>query len=393
MTKVQNLSARRYDLDQLRVYAILLLHLFHVGMFFNTWGWHVKNNETAHSFEYIMIWMHQWRMQLLLLISGAGTIFASSRRTTKQFAKERTKRLLIPLIFSMLVIVPPQIYFERISQFTSYWDFYKTVFDFVPYPAGGSLSWHHMWFVLYLFCYSLLSVPLIIYLKSDKSKKFISRIENYLSMKFGILSFIFVILFTQGILGEYFPEETHGLIDDWAYFSLCFLYFLAGIIIASSDRIWDIFVERRKFHLLTTLISLALMEFLYNYDWHLIPVPEIFVEKIWDINELFIGLSTAAVCLGYGRKYLNKNTKWLKPFNEAVYPFYILHQTVIIALAFPMTNWEMNLYLKFILLTIVSFIATVSIYLLFIKPFNPMRFLFGMKPKVKIASDLETAKV
>ena len=144
MTKTTNLSARRYDLDWLRIIAILIVLIFHVGMFFNDWDWHIKNNNTSDAFGYVMIWLHYWRLPLLLFISGAGTIYASAKRNEKQFALERAKRLLIPLVFSMFVIVPPQIYFERISDYSSYFQFYPTVFECVPYPDGASLSWHHM---------------------------------------------------------------------------------------------------------------------------------------------------------------------------------------------------------------------------------------------------------
>src|SRR5688572_16851021 len=97
-----------------------------------------------------MILLHDCSIPLLFFISGAGTYLALGKRTPRQFAGERFKRLFIPLVFGMLVIVPPQIYFERINLFNGYFDFYKTVFQFKPYPEG-SLSWHHLWFILYLF--------------------------------------------------------------------------------------------------------------------------------------------------------------------------------------------------------------------------------------------------
>jgi surface polysaccharide O-acyltransferase-like enzyme len=143
---------RRHDLDWLRLIAILILLFFHTGMWFNTWGWHVKNSETSVAFNYWMVWLHYWRMPLLLFISGAGTYMALGKRTPGQFLKERRNRLLVPLVFGMFVVVPPQIYYEHILDYNSYWEFYKTVFQFVPYPRG-SFSWHHLWFILYLFLF------------------------------------------------------------------------------------------------------------------------------------------------------------------------------------------------------------------------------------------------
>jgi len=211
-------SSRRHDLDWLRFIAIVILLFFHTGMLFNPWDWHIKNNETSESFRYWMVWLHFWRMPLLLFISGAGTYMALGKRTPGQFAKERFTRLFIPLVFGMFVVVPPQIYYEHIKDYGSYWDFYKTVFEFIPYPAG-SFSWHHLWFIAYLFVYSLIAIPLLIFLRSSKSQRFKELIFKLLSSPAGIL-FIpaAFILVTKIILSPYFPEETHALIDVWGFF-------------------------------------------------------------------------------------------------------------------------------------------------------------------------------
>src|SRR5688572_7613958 len=164
-------SSRRHDLDWLRFIAIIILLFFHTGMLFNPWEWHVKNNELSGSFRYWMLWLHEWRMPLLLFISGAGTYIALGKRTPGQYAGERLKRLLIPLAFGMFVIVPPQIYYEHIKEYSGYTDFYKTVFNFVPYPEG-SFSWHHLWFVAYLLIYSLIAIPFLKFLRSPKSAAF-----------------------------------------------------------------------------------------------------------------------------------------------------------------------------------------------------------------------------
>jgi hypothetical protein len=394
MARVDDLRVRRYDLDWLRVIAVLLLHLFHVGMFFVTWTWHVKNNYTSESLEYLMIFLHQWRMPLLLFISGAGTIYASSRRTSREFLVERRNRLFIPLIFSILVIVPPQIYFERIADYNSYLDFYPTVFKFVPYPMGGSLSWHHMWFVLYLFIYSIIALPMMNYLKSERSDRFLERLETYLAKKWAVLSFIIPIAVSQAILLPYFPDETHALIDDWAYFTFCFSFFAAGMLTASNQQIWLILLEKRRFHLIVALGSLLLLEFLFSVDWALIqPYITIDLMIIWKLTQITVTWAWVITFIGYGRYYLNKGSKLLHYANEGIYPFYILHQTVIITIAFPLTNWETSIAMKYLVIMLLSFMLTVLIYVLLIRPFDPLRFLFGMKSRhrTKPSKEQQTA--
>jgi hypothetical protein len=114
----------------------------------------------------------------------------------------------------MLVIVPPQIYYERIGQYANYWEFYKTVFSFIPYPKG-SLSWHRLWFILYVFIYSLIAIPLLKFLRSPNSEKLRTKTLQLLGSPAGLLFIPSVfILLTQIFLRPHFPEETHDLMKE-----------------------------------------------------------------------------------------------------------------------------------------------------------------------------------
>ncbi|MCP5061069.1 MAG: acyltransferase family protein, partial [Ignavibacteriae bacterium] len=153
-------NERRYDLDWLRVIAFYLLIIYHTALIFVSWEFHIKNKQISEIAEPFLIFLNQWRLPLLFLISGIGVRFALKHRVPKVFIKERSTRLMIPLLFGMFVIVPPQIYFEHLQNsvdYSSYFDFYKTVFNFVAYPEG-SFSWHHLWFLPYLFSYSVIGL-------------------------------------------------------------------------------------------------------------------------------------------------------------------------------------------------------------------------------------------
>ncbi len=376
-------SGRRYDLDWLRFIAIVILLFFHTGMLFNPWEWHIKNNETSESFRYWMVWFHFWRMPLLLFISGAGTYMALGKRTPAQFAGERFKRLFIPLLFGMLVVVPPQIYFEYIKKYDGYWDFYKTVYEFQPYP-GGSFSWHHLWFILYLFFYSLIAIPVLIFLRSPKSLKFKEKVFKILSSPAGIL-FIpsAIILITQIILRPYFPEETHAFIDDWAYFTFYFSFFFFGVLCYSSPALWESIGRNRTHLLVSTIVLLIPFYIFFCHLTELIQLPwsRDTVETAFDVTAIFVSWSTVITVISYGQHYLNRPHPWLSKINEGLYPFYILHQTVIIFIGYYLCQLPWSIAAKFWSVSFATLISSVIFYLLLIKPFNTMRILFGLKPK------------
>jgi peptidoglycan/LPS O-acetylase OafA/YrhL len=130
---------RELGLDWLRVIAFALLILYHSGMAYVSWGWLIKDAQRSPALESGMLFLNRWRLPLLFLISGAGVSFSLRRRSLTQFAGERLRRLLVPLVFAMFVVIPPQIYFERLYQgaHLSYGEFYPSVFQLVFYPAGS----------------------------------------------------------------------------------------------------------------------------------------------------------------------------------------------------------------------------------------------------------------
>jgi hypothetical protein len=376
-------SGRRHDLDWMRLIAIVILLFFHTGMLFNPWEWHIKNNETSASFTYWMVWLHYWRMPLLLFISGAGTYMALGKRTPGQYAGERFKRLLIPLIFGMFVVVPPQIYFEHIGDYKGYVDFYKTVFSFIPYPEG-SFSWHHLWFVMYLLVYSLLAIPFRKFLRSSRSATFREKSGRFLSSPAAIL-FVpsLLILVSQIVLRPWFPEQTHALVGDWAYFVFYFCFFLFGMLCYSHGNLWQSIGANRKYLLVASLLILMPFYLAFFHFRNIIRFPwsNDTVETIFDVTSIFVSWFWVITVIAYGQHYLNRPHPWLKHFNEGLYPFYILHQTVIIVIGYYICQLSWGIFAKFWSVSFLTLGSCLLIYFVLIKPFRVMRILFGMKVK------------
>ena len=384
-------SPRRYDLDWLRVIAILTLLFYHTGMIYVSWGWHIKSDEHSQPMEEVMRWLHRWRMPLLFFISGAGTFFALRKRSFGAYAGERVRRLFIPLVFGMFVIVPPQIYIEWLfrGRFSgSYADFYPNVFGFEPYHdggTGGAFSWHHLWFICYLFFYSLLSIPVFRWLNSEGGQRFTDRVGRLIAnpgrtRPGGAMWLLLVIIASQVALKPFFPEETHGLTDDWAYFVKNLLLFWLGYLLISRSDFWQILTDQRRLFLVATLFCTGLL-----YGSRAVWGEETIDSTVWlnvlyTINSDCLMWFSVLMTIGYGYRYLNSNQPILKHLNEAVYPFYILHQTVIVLIGYyVLTRTNLGVYAGFLTVSLSSLVVCIAIYVLFIRPFRLTRLLFGLK--------------
>src|ERR1700677_4595531 len=159
----EDLGLRRYDLDWVRIGAFMLLILYHVGMYYVTWDWHVKSPHPSATIEPLMMLSSPWRLSLLFLVSGVATGFLLARQGSHGFLRLRSARLLIPLVFGMLVIVPPQSYLqviEKLGYAGSFAEFYRLyITGFHGFCSGGDClimpTWNHLWFVAYLWVYTV----------------------------------------------------------------------------------------------------------------------------------------------------------------------------------------------------------------------------------------------
>lgn len=85
------------------------------------------------------------------------------------------------------------------------------------------------------------------------------------------------------------------------------------------------------------------------------------------------------VILGFSMKYLAFDRPLLRSANEGVMPFYILHQTVLLCIGYFVMTWAIHDVAKWVMVFVSSFIVITALYMLFIRKFEVLRFLFGMK--------------
>ena len=366
-------NKRRYDLDWLRVIAILAVYLHHIGMPFNGDKFHIMNAESSKLLDDIMVFFEQFRLPLLFLISGTGTMFAFSKRTWSQFVKERSTRLIIPLLFGVLIIVPPQTYFEHINNYNSYWSIYT---------SGSFFEVNHLWFIANLFILSLILIPLILFLKSSKSDKLINLLDTITSKKYGILFWVTPLIIITILLKKIYPSDSKDITNLSSTFYYGF-FFIFGMLFTASKKSWNHLKLYRKFYFIAFIISVIIF-----YVYYLLPgdyiSPYLSISNRWDLWYSVCGLvswTLVITTLGCGQVWFNKKSMLLKKCNEAIYPFYILHQTIIIVLGYYIIQLDANIISKIGILILTSFPLIIFIYKVLIYPFKIPRMLFGMKKK------------
>ncbi len=372
---VETRSDRQYYIDWLRILLIISVYLFHVGMIFNTWEWHVKNNILYGGLlEEVMRFLHNWRMPLLFMISGAGTWYALKNMSPGRYLLERVRRLLVPLAAGIFILVPVQVYIEKIDQYPSLLAYYPHMFEGI-YPAGN-FSWHHLWFIAYLFVIALIITPFLNMLRSTRFMAMVGNLEHVFIKPFGLNTVIIPLLISQVILRNFFEQDTHALVDDWASFTSYLIYFLAGFILLPVKSIAGAMTKYRRLYLVETVVMMAVM-LLFRGRADTVRAAEI----VYDVAALAMSWTCAVAVTGYGRKYLNSNSSFRKTANEAIYPFYLLHQPALVITGYMVVKLSIPVVMKVGLVMISSFILIVSVYWFLIRPFNVTRVLFGMKPQ------------
>ena len=372
-------NERQYYADWVRVFAFFLLIFFHCAMPFVVYGWEIKNTDQSIGLSRFIWWLHQWRLPLLFFISGAGISFSLKRRSVISFAGERFVRLFIPLVFAMLFIIPLQVYYEWMQKgkyHGSYGSFYPSVWKFIPYP-DGSLTWSHMWFVVYLFVYCILLLPVFSLFKINALDKLKQRVSSALSnpVMLVLLSLPLILYFFT--LYIKYPEQ-QSLLEDWFLFLFSLTLVFYGYFLAGNKQFWITCERYRKYYL---LIGMTCIVLLYYFYWWRSELPKKQDGRLYwygVLNSLHIWTLILAI-LGFAKKHLNFSNSFLKYSTKAVYPYYILHQTVIVAFGYYIVQWQLPIIIKMVLLVLICFFIVGVIYHYIIRPYKLTRILFGVK--------------
>ncbi len=364
-------AIRRYDLDWLRVLAILSVFIYHSAMFFSLDDWHVKNPATYSSVQVWEGFLRDWMMPLIFVISGAGVFFALSKPGVGRFVKNRVSRLLVPLLVGIFTHAILAVYLERLT----HGEFGGSLFEFLPhyfegfYAFGGNFAWMgiHLWYLEILFIFSIVFLPLFLWLRKPSGQRYLSRLGDFLALP----GAMYLLILPTTLLLNVLDDNSFLGIREWGGWSpiVYTSFFLAGFLIVSNPRL-QARIQRLRWLSLTLGISLDVVR---------IALWEPGSNTLYELSAWFWILTF----LGFAMAHLNFTNPFLKYANEAVLPFYILHQTVLLCVGYFVVQWDTPDLVKWLVIAPISFCIIMGLYEYLVRRSNVLRFLFGMKPLPK----------
>jgi surface polysaccharide O-acyltransferase-like enzyme len=381
-------SDRRIDLDWVRILAFGVLIFFHVGMYYVTWGWHVKSPFASHTIEPLMMLSSPWRLSLLFFVSGCATAFLHAKSATG-FVRSRTQRLLIPLAFGVWFIVPPQSWAE-VTEAVGYHDGYLHFMSLYASGYGdfckdGCLripTWNHLWFVAYLWCYTMLAALAWWAIPQRYIDRLGAVVANRLRGPWLIALPAAWLAALRIALVARFPD-THALVDDWYLHAEYLSVFALGLLLARETAVWEEIRRQRWIALALALVGWGVVT---SYFAHYDELKDL--DWLRQLQRAFYALDqwcAIVAALGFARQWNPADSRARRYLTEAIFPFYIVHQTAIVLYAHFMKPLALTPLAEAPLL-IAATVATCFASFEIVRRVGWLRPLFGLAPRAPLTA-------
>ena len=401
---------RRPEFDVMRGLVVAGLVVFHSAVVFAAGAsWFVKDPRPSRGFTVFLLWGSLWGMPLLFLVSGMSARHAMRTRSAAAFARERLARLLVPFAFGLLVLVPPMFYIGRLGQpafHQPYWRFWLSFVN-VPAIARGLLprgSWTsggvsfdpaHLWFLYVLLLFTLALLPLFTHLGGPQGRLLTSALAGFAERHPAVVVLAAAVPMMAGE-AAFGPDVSTG---GWERVVYVFP-FSYGFLIACDPRLENV-LRRSRWPALA--VACAATGPLVSWAGALSRSGTGLSARVppgWSALQGLAGWAWIVAIIGFAgsiatsrrhRQRLNDTPPAAAPEphwrraarygNEAVLPFYLLHEPVIVAAAWFIVRWNAPVLAQYAALVAISFAATLALYDLAVRRFRPARLLLGMKPR------------
>jgi peptidoglycan/LPS O-acetylase OafA/YrhL len=405
---------RRYELDWLRAAIVLGLIPFHAAVIFGaTTAVGLKISGPSTAALQVMGGFAQFAlligMPLLFFVAGASAWFALKPRAPHGFVRERLLRLLVPLVAGSLVLIPIQTYFvllsnpgllasnllpgapvdlSHISDFPHFYGQFLIAYGYflTHYTLGNViLFWQHLWFLPRLLAYSLVAVPLMLYLKGPGGRRAIGQIARVCARPGGLLLLAVPLAASDVALNTGWLTrltQSWPIYDDWQAFIFGLIIFVYGYMVYADGR-FTAAVRRQALPLLLVglgagaVIVTALLLVKAPPAGYSLAMVGFLLLRALAVWALVIGIA------GMAMHYLTFTNRTLRYLNEATFPVYLIHMTLLTLIAFYLERLPLAWGLQFTLIMLATLAATFAVYEMLIKRFVPVRWLFGMRASLK----------
>ncbi|NIA03007.1 MAG: acyltransferase family protein [Nitrospirae bacterium] len=383
---------RRHDLDWIRVLATFGVIIFHTMRMFDPDDWEVKNNITSDLVMIFIFFWAQWMMPIFFTISGASTYYALGFRSPMQFLKARTVRIMVPLLtVGIFVLSPPQDFIKQVTHGIIPPDFPIMEFlsnyvtqnrPFLGFPYFG-YPIYHLWYLYFLFVFSLVLLPIFVYLRSESGTALIARFSKFFNRSWTIYLWIIPICIITTLLDPTSELGNLNYYGGWSMLVYPFI-FIMGFLLVSHERFEKAVYSQGKIALVLSIITYIGLMIMF-----IVMGDEIFGTYGTPTYALLMSLRAFSMwcfmiaILYLGKRYFSYDSPRLQYFSEGSLPYYMLHQTIIVIIGYQIAQWQIGILPKWIFLVITTFIGIMVIYEYGIRRFNPIRFLFGVKPLKK----------
>jgi hypothetical protein len=384
---------RRHDIDTLRVLAFGLLILYHAAMLYvagDGWDFHLKSSHTAEWLQYPMLFLNRWRMELLFLVSGLAVNFMRRRGSIGRLAGKRSLRLLLPLVFGVLVVVPIQPYVQGLSNHLvepGFGHFLLRYWSGGPWPAGAftgwqyGFTWNHLWYLPYLWVYTMLLLALLPLLESRPGQRLRNACLKLRGVRLLLLPALPLLLWGCLLANRY--PVTGALWGDWYAHAIYATVFLYGYLLGTDTGIWAELARLRRASLPLALGCFAfyLLGIETLPDDAALPL----VLAVRALHYLYLWSAIVAV-LGWGHAYLDRPFRWLPYAREAVYPWYVLHQSLLLLFAWQLMPLGLGPVIEPALIVLATVGGCALLHEFVIRRSRWLRPLFGLDAPARAAS-------
>ncbi|WP_037639918.1 acyltransferase family protein [Streptomyces bicolor] len=381
-TQAPATSPRRGELDALRVLVVLGLVFFHSGLVFSPDDdFYVKNAQTTDAVTVLAGFAVVWAMPILFLVAGLGSRYSIRRRGPARFSRERLLRLGVPLMFATLVLCPlPQWLRLRAADpgyDESYWRFWPRFLTVHPDPAdfpfvldGEHFETGHLWFVVLLLAFSLLLAPVAAPLAAwaERVGRTVERRPALLLLPTLPLAAI------NAFLGM---EEGFAGWNRWAYL----VFFLFGYALADDVRV------RAALRRLAVPVGVAGLVLFAGTAPGFLSLDDPFTE--WNpfalVTRAVFGAAgwcwvVAILGLLDRPREARPPSRTMMYLGLAALPLYVLHQPVVVAIAYGVVGWPAPIVVEYAVIVAGSLAVILVLYECVVRRTRLTRFLFGMRP-------------